>query len=122
MPKNAATGLTDYVETIRQEAYNEGYAAAMRAVVEFSGSGTAKSKATTAKTATAKTTTGMTTARKTITRKAAKAATAKVAKAAIAKAAIAKATTAKPATASQAAPGRQRRAQTKTGCSTDPSR
>ena len=51
MAKSAMTDLTDHIETIRQEAYNEGYAAGMRAIVEFSGSGTAKSKATTATTA-----------------------------------------------------------------------
>ena len=35
--------------SIREEAYNEGYAAAMRAVVEFSAAGTVRPKATTAK-------------------------------------------------------------------------
>jgi hypothetical protein len=47
------------IEAIRQEAYNEGYAAAMRAVAEFSTSGTAKpttAKATAAKAAVAKST------------------------------------------------------------------
>jgi hypothetical protein len=39
--KSAVTELTDHIEAIRQEAYNEGYAAAMRAIVEFSTSGTA---------------------------------------------------------------------------------
>jgi hypothetical protein len=95
--KSAATNLTDYIDTIRQEAYNAGYTAAMRAIVEFSGSGTAKSKATTAKATTGKAT-------------AAKAATAK---ATTAKAASGKATAAKATTASQVAPRRQRRAQTK---------
>jgi hypothetical protein len=42
----AVTELTDHIESIRQEAYNEGYAAAMRAVVEFSTSGTVKPKVT----------------------------------------------------------------------------
>jgi hypothetical protein len=36
------------LSSIRQEAYSEGYAAAMQAVVEFSTSGTAKSKGTSA--------------------------------------------------------------------------
>ena len=49
------TELTDHIESIRQEAYNEGYAAAMRAVVEFSASGTAKPKPTVAKATSAKT-------------------------------------------------------------------
>ena len=57
MAKTAITELTNHIESIRREAYNEGYAAAMRAVVEFSGSGTAKSKVTTAKAATANATT-----------------------------------------------------------------
>jgi hypothetical protein len=85
--KSAMTDLSDHIETIRQEAYNAGYAAAMQAVVEFSGSGTAQSKMTTAKATTAK--------------------------AATVKAATTKATTAKSATASQAAPRRQPRAKTK---------
>jgi hypothetical protein len=88
--KSAVTDLTDHIETIRQEAYKEGYAAAMRAVVEFSGSGTAKSKPTTAKATAAK---GI------------------PAKATTAKSTTAKPTTAKPATASQAGPRRQRRDQ-----------
>src|SRR5215469_7404491 len=92
MAKTAVTGLTDHIEAIRREAYDEGYAAAMRAVAEFSGSGTAKSN-----TNTAKATTATVTSRKPST-----------AKAATAKAAIAKA-----ATASQAAPRQQRRAQAK---------
>jgi hypothetical protein len=54
--KSAVTELTDHIESIRQEAYNDGYAAAMRAVVEFSGSGTAKPKATVTKATPAKTT------------------------------------------------------------------
>ncbi len=94
--KSAVTDLTDHIETIRQGAYNEGYAAAMRAVVEFSDSGTAKSKTTAAKTTTARTTAKVTTA-----------------KATTAKATTAKATSRKPATASQAAPRRQRSAQAK---------
>jgi hypothetical protein len=59
--KSAVTELTDHIESIRQEAYNEGYAAAMRAVVEFSTSGTAKPKATVAKATPAKTTSAKTT-------------------------------------------------------------
>jgi hypothetical protein len=46
--KSAVTELTDHVESIRQEAYNEGYAAAMRAVLEFSTFKTVKPKATVA--------------------------------------------------------------------------
>jgi hypothetical protein len=46
MAKSAVTGLTEHLESIRREAYTEGYAAAMRAVVEFSTSRTAKPKAT----------------------------------------------------------------------------
>jgi hypothetical protein len=46
MAKTAVTELTDYIESIRQEAYNEGYVAAMQAVVEFSTSGSAKPKTT----------------------------------------------------------------------------
>ena len=49
MAKNAVTELTDHIDFIRQEAFNEGYAAAMRAVVEFSTSGIARSKATATK-------------------------------------------------------------------------
>ena len=56
MAKSAVTELADHIESIRQEAYNEGYAAAMRAVVEFSASGTAKPKATVAKATPSKTT------------------------------------------------------------------
>ena len=56
MAKSAVTELTAHIESIRQEAYNEGYAAAMRAVVEFSTSATAKPKATTAKANPAKST------------------------------------------------------------------
>ena len=56
MAKTAVTELTDHIESIRREAYNDGYAAAMRAVVEFSTSGTAKSKAS-PKTTAAKSTT-----------------------------------------------------------------
>src|SRR5215469_3977579 len=85
MAKTAVTGLTDHIEAIRREAYNEGYAAAMRAVAEFSGSGAAKSNANIAKATTAKVS----------SRKESKA----------------KAATAKAATASQAAPRQQRRAQ-----------
>jgi hypothetical protein len=60
--KSAATELTAHIESIRQEAYNEGYAAAMRAVVEFSASGTAKSKVTVTKATSAKSTTATTAA------------------------------------------------------------
>lgn len=49
MAKSAVTELTDHIESIRREAYDEGYAAAMRAVVEFSTSGTANSTQTVAK-------------------------------------------------------------------------
>jgi hypothetical protein len=56
MAKSAVTELTDHIESIRQQAYNEGYAAAMRAVVDFSASRTAKPKATVAKAAPTKTT------------------------------------------------------------------
>ena len=51
------TELTDHIESIRREAYEDGYAAAMRAVIEFSTSGTATSKATVAKASAAKSTT-----------------------------------------------------------------
>ena len=85
MAKSAATDLTDYIETIRREAYNDGYAAAMRAVIEFSGSGSTKSKATSAKATSAKTVTKATTAKKTQAK----------------------------ATAATTAPRRQRRTQTK---------
>ena len=51
MAKSAVTGLTEHLESIRQGAYTEGYAAAMRAVAEFSTSRTAKPKATTPKNA-----------------------------------------------------------------------
>jgi hypothetical protein len=54
MAKSAVTELTAHIESIRQEAYNEGYAEAMRAVVEFSTSGTAKPTTTTAKRPSAK--------------------------------------------------------------------
>jgi hypothetical protein len=52
--KNAVPELADQIEAIRQEAYNEGYAAAIRAVVEFSASGSAKLKATAARATSAK--------------------------------------------------------------------
>jgi hypothetical protein len=52
--RSAVTELTDRIEAIREEAYNEGYAAAMRAVVEFSMSGNAKPKATVPSVAAAK--------------------------------------------------------------------
>jgi hypothetical protein len=54
--------LTDYIESIRQEDYTEGYAAAMRAVVEFSTSGTAKPKGTSANATSGKRTTAATAA------------------------------------------------------------
>lgn len=85
MAKSAVTGLTERLESIRREAYSEGYAAAMRAVVEFSTSRTVKPNALVTK-ATAR-------------------------KAAFSKAAATKATTAKSTTATTAAPKRQRRAQ-----------
>ena len=91
MAKSAVTGLTEHLESIRREAYTEGYAAAMRAVVEFSTSRTAKPKAT---------------ATKATARKAAS-------KAAGSKAAATKAAAAKSTTATTAAPKRQRRAQAK---------
>ena len=56
MAKTAVIGLTDHIESIRREAYNEGYAAAMRAMVEFSTSRTAKPKATVTKATAAKAT------------------------------------------------------------------
>lgn len=46
MAKGAVIELTAHIESIRQEAYDEGYAAAMRTVAEFS-----TSKATVAKAA-----------------------------------------------------------------------
>ena len=91
MAKSAVTGLTEHLESIRREAYTEGYAAAMRAVVEFSTSRTAKPKAT---------------ATKASARKAASKATAT-------KATARKAAAAKSTTATTAAPKRQRRAQAK---------
>jgi hypothetical protein len=57
--KSAVTELTAHIETIRKEAYDEGYAAAMRAIVEFSTSGTVKPKATAAKATPASQTTAM---------------------------------------------------------------
>jgi hypothetical protein len=83
MAKTAVTGLTEHIESIRREAYNEGYAAAMRAVVAFSTPGTTKPKATATKTTTA------------------------------IKASATKATTAKATTATTAAPLQRRRAQAK---------
>ena len=53
MAKSAVTELTQHIESIRQEAYHEGYAAAMRAVAEFT-SGTSKPKASAAKVTSAK--------------------------------------------------------------------
>jgi hypothetical protein len=60
--KSSMTELTDHIESIRQEAYNEGYAAAIRAVVDFSTSGTAKSKWPPAKTTSPKPTISVPTA------------------------------------------------------------
>ena len=37
MAKTALTGLQEHIETIRKEAYEEGYRAAMKAVTEFAG-------------------------------------------------------------------------------------
>jgi len=54
MAKTAVTELTDHINSIRQEAYNEGYVAAMRAVAEFSTSRTAKPNATATKPAPSK--------------------------------------------------------------------
>jgi len=62
LAKSAVTELTDHIEAIRQEAYDEGYAAAMRAVAEFSTSGIAKPKATIAKAASRKSTAATTAA------------------------------------------------------------
>jgi hypothetical protein len=52
---SAVTGLTDHIESIRREAYTEGYAAAMWAVVPFSTFGTTKPKRAAAKTTATKT-------------------------------------------------------------------
>ncbi len=49
-PSSAVAGLQDQIETIRREAFDAGYSAAMRAVSEFTA-GPAKSKTTTAKVA-----------------------------------------------------------------------
>ena len=67
MAKSAVTELSDHIDSIRQEAFNQGYAAAMRAVVEFSTSGTVKptasaTKGTATKTTAAKSTTATTAA------------------------------------------------------------
>jgi len=67
MAKSAVTELTDHIDSIRKEAFNDGYAAAMRVVVEFSTSGTTKpkataTKATATKASTAKSTTATTAA------------------------------------------------------------
>jgi hypothetical protein len=67
MAKTAVTVLTDHIESIRQEAYNEGYAAALRAVVEFSTSETAQPKTTATKATAAKPTAIKGTAAKSIT-------------------------------------------------------
>jgi len=55
MAKSALTGMTEQIESIRREAYTEGYAAAMRAVAQFSTSGTVKPKATATKATAVKT-------------------------------------------------------------------
>jgi hypothetical protein len=60
--KTAVTELTDHIESIRREAFNEGYAAAMRAVVEFSTSGPATPKATAARATATKSTAAVTAA------------------------------------------------------------
>jgi hypothetical protein len=60
--KTAVTELTDHIESIRREAYNEGYAAAMRAVVEFSTSGPTNPRATAARATATKSTAAMTAA------------------------------------------------------------
>ena len=62
MAKTAVTVLTNHIDSIRQQAYNEGYAAAMRAVVEFSASGTAKPKTAATKGTVTKRTTAATAA------------------------------------------------------------
>jgi hypothetical protein len=62
MAKSAVTGLTEQIESIRREAYTEGYAAAMRAVAQFSTSGTMKPKAAAVKTPAAKSATARTAA------------------------------------------------------------
>jgi hypothetical protein len=87
MAKTAVTVLNDHIESIRREAYNEGYAAALRAVIEFSTSGTAKPKTTATKVAATKAT--------------------------AAKATAIKGTAAKSNTATAPAPRRQRHAQAK---------
>jgi hypothetical protein len=92
MAKTAVTELTDHIESIRQEAYNEGYAAAMRAVIELSTSRTAKPKDTATKAAVTKAT---------------------VTKATATKAIATKPTVAKSTTATTAAARRQSRAQAK---------
>jgi hypothetical protein len=117
MAKTAVIGLTDHIESIRRDAYNEGYAAAMRAVVDFSTSRTAKPRATVTKATATKATATKATATKATAAKAT-AAKATAAKATAAKAAASKAAAAKPAavkstTATTAAPKRQRRAQAK---------
>jgi hypothetical protein len=97
MAKTAVTELTDHIESIRHEAYNEGYAAAMRAVIELSTSRTAKPKDTATKATVTKATVTKATATK----------------AAATKATATKATVAKSTTATTAAARRQRRAQVK---------
>jgi hypothetical protein len=67
MANTAVTELTDHIESIRREAYNDGYAAAMRAVVEFSTSRTAKPKATATKATATKATATKATAAKSTT-------------------------------------------------------
>lgn len=62
MAKSAVTELTTQIEAIRQEAYNEGYAAAMQALVEFSTSRSATSKATAGPATSAKSTASTTAA------------------------------------------------------------
>jgi hypothetical protein len=122
MAKTAVIGLTDHIESIRREAYNEGYAAALRAVVEFSSSRTAKPKATVTKATGAKAIATKAAATKAAAAKAtaakataakATAAKATAANATAAKSTAAKSTTAKSTTATTATPKRQKRAQAK---------
>jgi hypothetical protein len=60
--KTAVTELTEHIESIRQEVYKEGYAAAMRAVAEFSTSRPAIPKASATKATASKATTASTAA------------------------------------------------------------
>ena len=102
MAKTAVIELTDHIESIRREAYNEGYAAAMRTVVEFSTSRTAKPKATVTKANASRAVARRATASK-----------ATASKVTARKATAAKAAAAKSTAATTAAPKRQRRAHAK---------